>query len=483
MKTIRGKMTALMLGLCFVVLAMVWLLTYILFAPAYYRMIDKQLSGVADTLTQILIDPSATDGATTSVLDGLQLQKNGICVEVATISAVDVPNTPIIYYEGIGDSCGIHHEGDPNFFGSEPVQINSTTAIALRLRAREEGNFSVIIPNNARDGEQYVVARYVPEINGTIIVSTNLERVEQAMGVFRRQLMGITIAVTMVSILAAVIVSRWLTKPITQLATAAQEIADGNYEVSVPVTTHDELGNLAKEFNAMASEVNKTDKLQKELVANFSHDLRTPLTLIKGYAETVRDLTGDNEFVRNDQLNVIIDESDRLSSLVSSAMEFSKYASGIIEVKEMTFDINELIEDTAMRYNRIYEQSGYKIQTKLCDNSIVKADAAMMERVLDNLMVNAISHVGEDKEVLILAQDVPAGVKVTIEDHGDGIAPDELPHLFDRYYRARTSEGKVGTGLGLSIVKAILNSHKFEFGVESELGKGSQFWFIIKQDK
>lgn len=483
MKTIRGKMTALMLGLCFVVLAMVWLLTYILFEPAYYKMIDKQLSGVADTLTHILVDPTTHGNIPVGVLDDLQLQKNGICVEVATLSAIDTTKTTIIYYEGIGDSCGIHHEGDPNFFGSEPVQINSSTAISLRMRAREEGNFSIIIPNNARDGEQYVVAKYVPEIDGTIIVSTNLERVEQAMGVFRKQLVGITLAVTMVSILAAVIVSKWLTTPITQLAVAAQEIAEGNYEVSVPVTTHDELGNLAKEFNAMASEVNKTDKLQKELVANFSHDLRTPLTLIKGYAETVRDLTGDNEFVRNEQLNVIIDESDRLSSLVNSAMEFSKYASGIIEVKEMEFDINELIEDTAMRYNRIYEQSGYKIQTKLCDNSMVKADAAMMERVLDNLMVNAIAHVGEDKTVLILAEDVQAGVKVTIEDHGVGIAPDELPHLFDRYYRARTSEGKVGTGLGLSIVKAILNSHKFEFGVESELGKGSQFWFIIKQSK
>ena len=477
--TIRGKLTMLMTGLCAIILALVWFLTLTLFEPTYYRMIDEQLDAMVATIEPILSGADIENEMDLGVLE--RLKKDGICLDIYSDIVIDENPLGYVYYEGVGDSCAIHHEGTINYFGEEPVNVNTETAISLRARAREEGSFSLVM-NNTVGGQQYVVGRYIESCNMTVIVSTNLERVEQAFAVFRQQLFMVTLIIMGVSLIMAATASEWVTKPITKLSEATKSIAEGNYEVSVPVYSKDELGNLAQEFNAMTKEVSKADKLQKELVANFSHDLRTPLTLIRGYAEAVRDLTGNDEALRSEQMDIIIDETDRLTNLISSAMEFSRYSSDVMKIKLGKFDVNEMMQDMATRYNRFYEKAGYKMKTDTCENGDVYADAEMISRVMDNLLLNAISHIGEDRQVIIRTQETDEGVKVTVEDHGEGISEEELPYLFDRYYRTRSSEGTRGTGLGLSIVKAILSAHQFPFGVESEEGKGTAFWFVMKTE-
>ena len=220
--------------------------------------------------------------------------------------------------------------------------------------------------------------------------------------------------------------------------------------------------------------------MQRDLLANVSHDLRTPLTLIKGYAETVRDLTGEDKAHRDEQMNIIVDETDRLTALVSSVMELSKVTSGAEKCERVCFDMVQLCDEVSERYDAVCAQNGWQLRLELPDTSLmVWADPDMMQRALHNLLGNAMHHIGPDGVFLLRASEDAEGVRVEVEDHGPGIPAEDLPYIFDRYYRSRSDAGKVGTGLGLSITKAIFQQHGFRFGVQSIVGKGTIFWFLM----
>ena len=220
--------------------------------------------------------------------------------------------------------------------------------------------------------------------------------------------------------------------------------------------------------------------MQRDLLANVSHDLRTPLTLIKGYAETVRDITGDDKAHRDEQMNIIVDEADRLTALVSSVMELSKVTSGADRCERVHFDMGQLCDEVSERYDAICAQNGWQLKLELPDEELpVYADPEMMQRALHNLLGNAMHHIGKDGIFILRANACTEGVRVEVEDHGPGIAADDLPYIFDRYYRSRSDAGKQGTGLGLSITKAIFQQHGFRFGVQSAIGMGTTFWFIM----
>ena len=257
-------------------------------------------------------------------------------------------------------------------------------------------------------------------------------------------------------------------------------MAMGNYAVQVDSTRNDELGTLARDFNHMAAEVQHAAQMQRELLANVSHDLRTPLTLIKGYAETVRDLTGDDKAHRDEQMNIIVDETDRLTALVSSVMELSKVTSGADRCQRVHFDMGQLCDEVCERYDAVCAQNNWHLELELPDRELpVYADPEMMQRALHNLLGNAMHHIGADGIFILRATPCTEGIRVEVEDHGPGIPPEDLPHIFDRYYRSRSDAGKQGTGLGLSITKAIFQQHGFRFGVQSIVGKGTTFWFIM----
>ena len=271
--------------------------------------------------------------------------------------------------------------------------------------------------------------------------------------------------------------NKFALRPSIQIFRAA---ALGNYAVQVDNRRNDELGDLARDFNHMAEEVQHAVQMQRDLLANVSHDLRTPLTLIKGYAETVRDITGDDKAHRDEQMNIIVDEADRLTALVSSVMELSKVTSGADKCERVHFDMGQLCDEVSERYDAICAQNGWQLQLELPEEELpVYADPDMMQRALHNLLGNAMHHIGQDGIFILRAFRCSEGVRVEVEDHGPGIAAADLPYIFDRYYRSRSDAGKQGTGLGLSITKAIFQQHSFRFGVQSTVGKGTTFWFVM----
>ncbi|OUN86813.1 MULTISPECIES: cell wall metabolism sensor histidine kinase WalK [Eubacteriales] len=491
----------LMLFLCLAsafVLMLVWIFVTQFMQPLYNHYIYKHLLNQVNTVVSII--ESSTEPISTRTLPILDAKVSS-SFEASLLSAIqsrklDASNTCF----DLADSTLQHVTGFENLYpcllheASFTTSINGKTSVwngsvveSLRATVLSQGfvKKELVVDKNASTRQMAVgrVAKNGDEAY-SVIFCTSLARIDEA-GVVLGQLMPwIFLCLMAFSIVASWLFSRWFTKPLTKLSHATRQLAEGDYSVRVNVPETDEIGLLAADFNHMAGEVSHAAQLQRDLLANVSHDLRTPLTLIKGYAETVRDLTGDDPDKRTAQLDVIVDETDRLSGLVNSVMELSKMSSGTDKPEKVRFDLSQLCEEVAQRYEAVCAQNGYTLTLELPQpetDCTVCADPAMMERVLHNLLGNAMHHIGPDN-VFILRVNAPekGTVRVEVADHGAGIAKEDLPYIFDRYYRSRSDAGKVGTGLGLSITKAILQSHGFRFGVNSTLGEGSCFWFEAK---
>lgn len=277
----------------------------------------------------------------------------------------------------------------------------------------------------------------------------------------------------------ALIFSSRIAKPLEQMTESAELMASGDYSAEFNEEGYRETRRLAKTLNYAVDQISKTDKLQRELIANVSHDLRTPLTLISGYSEMMRDIPGENT-PENSQL--IIDETRRLTTLVNDMLDFSKYSSGF-EVPELqVFNLTESVRKTMDRYNELIRLNGYHIDFKFDDEAIVFADERMILQVIYNLLNNAVNYTGADKKVFI-RQTVENGmVRIAITDTGKGIARESITQIWDRYYKVDKSHKRAvtGSGLGLSIVSRLLQLHSAAYGVESTEGAGSCFWFELK---
>ncbi|MDE6733045.1 MAG: HAMP domain-containing histidine kinase, partial [Oscillospiraceae bacterium] len=239
----------------------------------------------------------------------------------------------------------------------------------------------------------------------------------------------------------------------------------------------------ADTLNYASSEISKVDTLRRDLIANISHDLRTPLTMVKAYAEMIRDLSGDNPEKRERHLKIIIDETDRLSSLVTDILDLSKVQAGVAEMNLETFDFSHRISKVISRFDILKESDGIVIDLQAEDGIVITADITRLEQVVYNLINNAVTYVGSDNTVIVRLFRKENGLtRFEVEDHGEGISAENLPYIWDRYYKVSHGDSthkraKMGSGIGLSIVKSVLEQHGFAYGAESEEGKGSTFWF------
>mgnify|MGYP004448862313 FL=1 len=240
-----------------------------------------------------------------------------------------------------------------------------------------------------------------------------------------------------------------------------------------------ETNELAEVLNTASYEMGKADFYQRELVANVSHDLKTPLTMIKSYAEMIQDISGDNPEKRNEHLGVIIAETDRLNKLVSNLMSVSLLQSNTITLDRKTFDFVEMCQEVYESVAVLNEQEGYNIVFTPCKPTLVYGDRERLSQVLHNFVSNAIKYGGEDKYVGIELKRSGKKVSVHVKDNGMGIPKDDLPHIWDRYYRSSANHNREidGSGIGLSIAKTILSLHNTNFGVNSDEFIGSDFWF------
>ena len=290
----------------------------------------------------------------------------------------------------------------------------------------------------------------------------------------------VAVFVFLLSFAVSSAVSGWLTKPIAEMTNKAKQLARGNFDIDFHgVDYGEEMVELADSLNFVRDELSKTDRMQKELIANVSHDFKTPLTMIKAYASMIKEISGDIPEKRDKHAQVIIEESDRLASLVGDVLDLSKMRSGIELLQEDLFDMSKELGAILERFAYLKETNGYQFITEIEEGLYTRADKLKIEQVLYNLIGNAVNYTGDDKIVYVrLQKQGDNAFRFSVIDTGKGIKADELDAVWDRYYRSSEMHKRPvkGTGLGLTIVKTVLECHHFHFGVKSKEGKGSMFY-------
>ncbi len=324
----------------------------------------------------------------------------------------------------------------------------------------------------------YVRTVNVRDVSAVIYMSASLYPVDSTVNTLKVQLVWVTVIMVLLSLIIAAVFSRTISVPIIRLNNSAKALARADYSADFSAGGSRELSELSDTLSTAANELGKVDRLKNELIANISHDLRTPLTLISGYAEMMRDIPGENS---DENLQIIIDETQRLSALVSDVLDLSKMNSGVQSLSPVRFSLTDAIRSIIGRYSKFVEQSGYSIVFEPAEDICVFADEIRISQVIYNLISNAVHYSGEDKTVVIRQLDKGSTVRIEVCDSGDGIAPEDIELIWDRYYKVDREHRRTrtGSGLGLAIVKGVLELHNADFGVTSEVGKGSTFWFEI----
>jgi signal transduction histidine kinase len=307
--------------------------------------------------------------------------------------------------------------------------------------------------------------------------------VRSTVSILQRQLIYVSVIAVIMAILVSIVLSSHISKPIRNITESAKEMGKGNYAVKFKSGSYTEMKELASTLSTTAQELERTDNYQKDLIANVSHDLKTPLTMIRSYAEMIRDISGNDPVKREKHLEVIIEEADRLNTLVNDMLNVSRMQQRRITLSRSDFDIGRLTEKLLESYDILAEQEGYTFYYEVPEEPlIVNADEEKIKQVISNLVNNAVKYCDEDKVIMIeVAKSGKNSVRCDVKDNGPGIPKDEINHVWERYYKSSAHHVRPteGSGLGLAIVREILQLHKAEYGVESEPGEGSDFWFKL----
>lgn len=321
--------------------------------------------------------------------------------------------------------------------------------------------------------------------NGYVFLYTMLSNVNKNYNLVKDQLIYITIVVIILAIVISLYLAKIFSEPIVKITEKSKILASGNFDVEFEKHDIKEIDELAESLNYLKSEVSKTDQYRRDLMANVSHDLKTPLTMIKAYAEMVRDITykDKDKDKREENLNVIIDETDRLNTLVGDILTLSKIQanSDILEIEQ--FDLRKEIDSILRRYDYLQETEGYVIELDSPEQIVIEADRNKINQVIYNLINNALNYTGKDKKVRIQITEDGNEYLIEIIDTGKGIDKADINLIWDKYYKNEKNHKRniVGTGLGLSIVKGILVKHNFKYGVKSVKNKGTTFYFKVKK--
>lgn len=303
--------------------------------------------------------------------------------------------------------------------------------------------------------------------------------VSATVSTLRMQLCVITGIMLLLSVGLAFAIARKVSRPIEKINESAKALSAGDYNVRFGGSGFLEIKELSNTLNIAAEELSKVENLRRELLANISHDLRTPLALIYSYAEMMHDFPNE---IRSEQTVVIMEETTRLSALVNDVLDISKLDSGNLQLNRRVYNITESICATAERVEKLVEKEGYKIDF-ICEKEVyADADEVKITQVFYNLLINAITHGGADKHVTVCQKVQADQVEIQVTDTGCGIEQSDLPLIWDRYYKIDKAHKRAltGSGLGLYIVKRIMDLHGGSCGVMSEPGKGCTFWFRLR---
>ncbi len=313
-----------------------------------------------------------------------------------------------------------------------------------------------------------------------VVILQRISSVTSVQNVLKNQLTVLSFVLITASFILSLLLARFFTKPILAINKTVNRIADGDLEASANVKQKDELGELSHSVDNLSKSLKKVEVLRKELIANVSHELKSPLSLIRGYAELVREISWKNEKDRNDNLNLIIDESQRMSVMVNDILDYSLIQSGYLTLKTEILQLDYIINDAALEAQKQGEKFSLEVVINNQTPSVsVCVDNIKIHQVFRNLLNNAINHSIDGEKIKINSFFVNGDIRIQICNKGDPISEEDRFLIWERYHRAQHQGGrKQGTGLGLSIVKTICDAHNMTYGVDYIDGN-NVFWFQI----
>lgn len=394
-------------------------------------------------------------------------RNHGVCIEIYSYNQ----------YTYLSSDYGRGCMGDGDLFS-----LNQYKRQFIESKEKVQG---YIFSNPKFQNKSYMYALKLKQSEYAFI-NVSLVPLDSSISILKKQFIYVSVVVLVLSLMIAYFISKKISRPIEKMNKSAALLAQGDYDVTFTTNVDiSEIQTLSNTLNQAKEELSKTEALRREFMANVSHDLKTPLTMIRAYAEMVRDLTYKNKEKREENLNVIMKEADRLNILVNDILELTKIQSGTQPLNLSSFELDLFLKNILKQY-QIYEtQQHYQISYTGIENVFVCADVKRMEQVLYNLINNAINYTGDDKKISVVVTEEDEFYRISVNDTGKGIKEEEIPHIWDRYYKVDKNYSRVavGTGVGLSIVKSILEQHQFPYGVISKKNSGSNFYFLIKKEK
>ena len=462
-KSLNFKLWLYFVSFAAAIMALLWLLQ-IVFLNSYYESMNiKEISRIGNELAakygsldfeNALVETSFNEGISINILD----QTGKL---VYPLDLFDIIRQPRLNSETFSDFLA-------RLYGSE-------TDYVVYTRTDDRVRNPILVYG--------AILRNGDAPNYFLFINSMLEPIDSTVNVLKSQLIRITGISFFLSLGISLILARWISRPITNITRSARALSKGDYSVSFEKGAYTEIDNLADTLNSTTRELSKAEELRKDLMANVTHDLKTPLTVIRSYSEMIRDISGESKEKREAHLETIIQESDKLSSLVDDMLELSRVQSGLRDMEMEELDLTELSREVLDRFNYFQENEGYTFQLTANGDTIVLGDKRKLSQAIYNLIGNAVNCTDDDRRIAIKVEGDDDSVRFSIEDHGPGIAADEIDYIWDRYYRGGKSHSrrKTGSGIGLSLVKSIIMAHNGEYGVMSKEGEGSTFYFRLRK--
>lgn len=478
--------------------AFIWVVQILLFSGFYQQ---KKYNTLKDT-GQKLSDALNTDEEVTDALIGrwlnlaINANETGIVTYIAYVADgklnIETIYSGYVNKDSVPDSSADSSGSPSDSSSSNPSYDFAKTEEELVNDLINKLNRSSatylcdkIEPDNTGENSYFVYVTRVKNrnVDGYLVLKSSQGSLAETVSVMQLQLIIITGCVVVVSFFLSLYMSKKLARPIVEMSKTAKSWAEGNENVTFKGESYEEVAELADALNFAKEGIARTGGLQRDLLANVSHDLKTPLTMIKAYAEMIRDLSGDIKEKRDAHTQVIIDETDRLTMLVNDILDLSKLQSNVNVPVLTNVNLSELCEKVLYRFHDFAENSGYTIISDIDKDLYSLIDEKKIEQVFYNLIGNSINYTGNDKTVKVTLKSEGDKILFQTMDSGKGISDDKIETVWNKYYRfSETHQRPVkGTGLGLSIVKTILVAHGLRFGVISEKGVGSNFFVEFKK--
>lgn len=463
-KSLKYKLWTYFIIFASLIVILLWLLQIVFFNSYYETMKINEIKNIGNSLVthygkegfeNLLYTTSRNEGIVIQILD----QDGSLIYPLNNI--IDIIRQPKLDYKIFAEFLINLYNSEDNYviYYRDDSRLRNPTLI-----------YGAILQNDV--GSNYF-----------LYINSVLQPVDSTVNVLKNQLIIVTFISLGLALALSYFIATKLTRPIERITKTAESLGQGDYTVEFEKGHYTEIDNLADTLNYATKELSKTEELRRDLIANVSHDLRTPLTLIKSYGEMIRDISGNNEEKRNKHLKTIIDESDRLSSMVNDILDLSKAQTGLDKIDFKIFDIKNTTEDVLKRFQYFADNNGFRFYLNFRGDTNVLGEESKIEQVIYNLISNAVNYSTDEKDIVINIIDEDNLVNFEVIDKGVGIPEDQLDSIWDRYYKVGKAHKRaaVGSGIGLSIVKSILLAHKADFGVESKVGEGSRFYFKLRK--